>query len=156
MMLSARVSDDGLLKALALLTSPVFGSLSVAASLGGASSEQWRIIETFTYRMIADEIAERGLSLDGLKTACSDVLVVDSPVTHWMFEYDPRPRCPLCCRPHFVDPRDGSTRSCGRNQRTFYPPEWRWTKATAMAAVEGTYWPNHRPRGGEQQPNRPA
>ena len=145
MKLSHHVSDDVLLKALALLTSPVFGALAMAHQLGGAPSEPWLVIGTFTYRQIADEIAERGLSLDGLKTSCSDVLVVDSPVTHWMFEYDPRPRCPLCCRPHFVSPRDGTERSCGRNQRTYYPPEWRWTRATAQAAVEGTYRPAARP-----------
>lgn len=135
------VSDDALLQALALLTSPVWTSLSVAHGLAGAPSDSWHVLETFTPQQIADEVAERGLSLDGLKTACSDVLVIDSPITHWMFRYDPRPRCPLCCRPHFFDARAGELRSCGRNQNTFYPPEWRWTKATAIAAVEGTYKP---------------
>ena len=145
---SHRVGDDTLLKALALLTSPVFGSLSVAHGLAGYPSDEWRVIATFTYRQIADEVAERGLSLDGLKTACTDVLVADSPITHWMFEYDPRPRCSLCCRPHFFDARVGEERSCGRNQKTFYPPEWRWTKATMNAAVEGTYVPPNLNRRG--------
>jgi len=71
---SRRVSDDDLLHALALLTSPVFGSLSVAYGLAGAPSDSWRVLETFTPRQIADEIAERALNLEGLKTACSDVL----------------------------------------------------------------------------------
>lgn len=136
---SRRVSDDALLDACALLVSPVFGSMSVAYGLAGAPSDGWRVLETFTPGQIADEIAERGLSLDGLKAACCDVPVTDSPVTHWMFQYDPRPRCPLCCRPHFFDARAGEERSCGRGQKTFYPPEWRWTKATMKAAVDGTY-----------------
>lgn len=134
-----RVSDEALLGAIAILVSPVFGSLSVAHGLAGAPSDDWRVLETFTPGQIADEVAERGLSLDGLKAACCELLVVDSPVTHWMFQYDPRSRCPLCCRPHFFDARVGEERSCGRNQKTFYPPEWRWTKSTMMAAVEGTY-----------------
>ncbi len=139
MELRSPVSDEALLKAIALLTSPVFGSLSVAHALGGGPSEAWSILETFTPGQIADEIAARGLSLDGVKAACCDVLVVDSPVTHWMFQFDPRPRCPLCCCRHYVDKRTNEPLSCGDTQGFRNPPEWRWTKTTMRAAVEGTY-----------------
>lgn len=127
-------TDAELLKALEILTSPVFGALSMAHALGGrSSSPEWMIIEQHTPRQIVDEIIDRGLSLEGRRATCAQVLVVDTPVFHMILDYDPRPRCPLCCRPHLV--RDGVQLSCGRSARSFNPPTHRWTRTAREAAL---------------------
>jgi hypothetical protein len=125
------VTDAQLLKALEILTSPVFGALSMAHTLGGYPSAEWSILEQHTPRQIVDEIIERDLSLDGRLAACSRVLVIDTPVFHMILDYDPRPRCALCCRRHVP----GREQSCGRAARSFNPPTHRWTRAAQEAAL---------------------
>ncbi len=129
------VTDAQLLKALEILTSPVFGALSMAHGLGGLSSAEWSILEQHTPRQIVDEIIDRGLSLDGRRAACAQVLVVDTPVFHMILDYDPRPRCPLCCRRHYVDKGTGEPLSCGDTQSFRNPPTHRWTRAAREAAL---------------------
>jgi len=131
-----RVSDETLVDALSILTSPVFGSLNMAHALGGCGpSNKWSVLESYTPRQIVDEVIERGIDLDSVKASCSSVMVMDTPVFHNILEYDPRPRCGLCGRPHPVDHKTGSPASCGRAQRLYNPPVWRWTRATAEAAL---------------------
>lgn len=125
------MSNDQLLKALSILTSPVFGALSMAHSLAGYPSAEWSILENLTPRQIVDEIIERSLSIDGLRASCARVLVADTPVLHMILDYDPRPRCRLCCRPHIT----GRDQSCGRAARPFNPPTHRWTRSAREAAL---------------------
>lgn len=130
------VSSVDLVHALEILVSPVFGALSVAHQLGGYPTDPWRILETFTPRQIVDEIIARDLSLDAALCACTKVLVFDSPVFHMILEYDPRPRCGLCGRRHYVDKNNGDPLSCGDTARFRNGPTWRWTRAAREAAVE--------------------
>jgi len=130
-----RVSDETLVEALSILTSPVFGSMSMAHALSGYPSDKWRVLETYTPRQIVDEVIERGIDLDGIRASCSSAMVMDTPVFHNILECDPRPRCGLCGRPHSIDHKTGTIASCGRAQRLNNPPEWRWTRATAEAAL---------------------
>lgn len=129
------VSDAALVEAVALLTSPVFGALSMANALAGYQSETWQVVHTYTPRQIVDEVISRGVDLDGVHASCSRVLVVDTPVFHMILEYDPRPKCGLCGRRHYVDKRTNEPLSCGDTQRFRNPPVWRWTRATQEAAL---------------------
>jgi hypothetical protein len=130
------VTDGQLLKALEILVSPVLGALSMAHALGGqATSPEWMILEQHTPRQIVDEIIERGLSLEGRLATCSRVLVLDTPVMHMILDYDPRPRCSLCCRRHYVDKRTGEPLSCGDAQGFRNPPTHRWTRAARETAL---------------------
>ena len=130
-----RVSDETLMEALSILVSPVFGAMRMAHALAGYPSDRWRVLETFTPRQIVDEVIDRGIVLDGVMASCSSVQVINTPVFHNILEYDPRPRCGLCGRVHYVDKRNGEALSCGDTARFRNLPEWRWTGATAEAAL---------------------
>ena len=73
--------------------------------------------------------------------------MMDTPPFRGAVGYDPRPRCGLCNRRHYIDKRyvderrGGTPLSCGDSQRFRNLPETRWTRWTAEAAVEGTYQP---------------
>lgn len=139
--LAKSVATEHVVEAIAILCSPVFGALNMANALGGAQTDVWRLVRDFTLAQLIDEAAERGAVLDGVHAACCDVPVLDTPPFHGALEYDPRPRCPLCCRPHFK-PNNGEQLSCGnaRTVTSFRPHRlWRWSRATAEAAVDGTY-----------------
>lgn len=129
------VSNAALVEAIALLTSPVWGALCIANALAGMQTEPWQIVNSYTSREIVDEIIERSVSLDDVLAACSSVLVTNTPVFHMILEHDPRPKCGLCDRRHLVDHRTNEVSSCGRAQRLYNPPTWRWTRATQEAAL---------------------
>lgn len=130
-----RVSNETLLKALQILTSPVFGALSMAHALGGYPSDTWRVLETYTPRQIVDEVIARDMELTDVLASCSKVLVMDTPVFHMILEYDSRPRCPLCGRRHYVDKGTGVALSCGATQRFRNLPVWWWTRTAREAAL---------------------
>jgi hypothetical protein len=137
---STPLRDDSLLRAISILCSPVFGALSMAHSLGsvGQMSDEWRALYEHTPRALVEEAIERNLDFTSLKAVCCDVLVIDTPVFHNILMYDPRPKCSLCNRPHWV-PSDGTRLSCGDAARFRRPPEWKWTRQTIEQAVEGKY-----------------
>jgi hypothetical protein len=141
LVLTKPIRSSSLVEAIQIICSPVFGSLNVANAIGGAQTDDWQIIREFTPAEIVDEIINRGLDIGDVKAACCDLLVIDTPVFHNIMEYDPRPRCPLCCRRHVIDKRTGDPLSCGDSQGFRNSPIWRWTRATAEAAVNGTYEP---------------
>lgn len=130
-----RVSDETLVEAIAIITSPVFGALVIANALGGYPNDTWQTIGTYTPRQIVDEIIARGINLDEVLASCSRILVVDTPVFHMILEYDPRPRCPLCERRHYINKSTGEPPSCGDAQRFKNPPNWRWTRGLQEAAL---------------------
>lgn len=147
MVLSKPVRTESVVHAIELACSPIIGSLSMANALGGAQTDEWRLVREFTLVQLIDEAVERGVDLSTLKAACCDVLVMDTPPFRCAVDYDPRPRCVQCNRRHYYDKRyvderrSGVPLSCGDSMRFRNPPEHRWTKATMMAAVEGDYKP---------------
>jgi hypothetical protein len=145
--LAKPVSTDDLIHAIELACSPVLGSLNMANALGGTQTDTWRLVREFTLVQLIDEACERGIDLTTIKAACCDLLVMDTPPFRGAVGYDPRPRCGLCNRRHYVDKRyiderrSGEPLSCGDSQRFRNPPADRWSKPTMIAAVEGTYQP---------------
>lgn len=139
--LAKPVSTSDLVEAIAVACSPVFGAMNMANAIAGAQTDVWRLIREFTLTQLIDDAAERGVDLSAVKAVCCDVLVFDTPPFRDAVDYDPRPRCPLCARRH-LKPRDGTELSCGDAGRFRNPPpNRRWTRSTAEAAVEGTYTP---------------
>lgn len=145
--LSKPVTADDVVKAIELVCSPVFGSLNVVNSLGGMQTDAWRLAREVPLAQLIDEAFEHDIDLTTIKAACCDVLVMDTPPFRHAVGYDPRPRCGLCNRRHYIDKRyiderrGGEPLSCGDSQRfRNHPAQW-WSKSTAMAAVEGTYQP---------------
>ena len=137
LILTSPVSTPDLVSAISLACSPVFGTLDLANALGGpiAQSNAWRAVRTLSLAQLVEEAIARGVDLSEVKAACCSVPVVDTPPFHGAIGYDSRPRCPLCCRRHYVDKRDGSVLSCGDTQGFRNPPTWRWTRESAKAAV---------------------
>jgi hypothetical protein len=136
------VSDEDLVHAIELRCSPVLGALNVANTLGGLETNPWRLVHKFSLVQLIDEAVARDIDLGAVKAACCDVLVVDTPPFRAAIGYDPRPRCHLCNRWHFVRVDRGETeRSCGSSARVPIIRSLGWTRATAEAAVDGTYRP---------------
>jgi len=141
------VSTEDLTHAIELKCSPVIGSLNMANALGGRETTTWRLVREFTLIQLIDEAIERGVDLSILKAACCDVLVMDTPPFRGAVGYDPRPRCGLCNRRHYIDKRyleerrSGEPLSCGDSARFRNLPVTQWTKVTMIAAVEGEYHP---------------
>lgn len=129
-------STESIVAAISLLCSPVFGALNVANALGGARSDTWILAREHELDRLIDEAVRRGADLSEVRAACCDVLVVDTPPFRGAVGYDPRPRCPLCCRRHFKPEM-----SCGDSARFRNHPPWYWTRATVQAAIVGTYQP---------------
>ncbi len=129
------VSNAALVEAIALVTSPVWGALSMANALAGAQTEAWQILHNYPPCEIVDEIIARDISLDGVLAACSRILVTDSPVFHNLLAYDPRPKCLQCGRRHYIDKSTGEPLSCGHTQFFRNPPAWFWTRAAQEAAL---------------------
>lgn len=136
---SKPVTVEDLARAIELACSPVLGALNMANAIGGLQTDAWRLVREFSLVQLIDEAISRDVDLASIKAACCDVPVVDTPPFRAAVGYDPRPRCTLCNRPHFIRVGGETERSCGRNQKTFYPPETRWSRSTAEAAVEGRY-----------------
>lgn len=145
--LAKPVSTDDLVHAIELACSPVLGALNMANALGGSQTDAWRVVREVPLAQAIDEAIERGVDLSALKAACCDVLVIDTPPFRHAVGYDPRPRCGLCNRRHYIDKRyvderrGGEPLSCGDSQRFRNEPARGWTKATQVAAVEGNYQP---------------
>jgi hypothetical protein len=145
--LAKPVSTDALVHAIELACSPVLGALNIANAFGGMVTDSWRLVREFTLAQLIDEAGERDIDLTAVKAACCDILVMDTPPFRHAVGYDPRPRCGLCNRRHFIDKRyvderrGGVPLSCGDSQRFRNMPEKHWTRWTAEAAVEGTYQP---------------
>lgn len=141
------VRTESVIHAIELACSPVLGSLSMANALGGSQTDDWRLVREFPLAQLIDEAVERGVDLSIIKAACCDVLVIDTPPFRGAVGYDPRPRCSLCNRRHYIDKRyvderrGGEPLSCGDSMRFRNAPAHQWTKATMIAAVEGTYQP---------------
>lgn len=132
--LSKPLASSDLCEAIALCCSPVFGALNMMNALGGAQTDAWNAVRTFTLEQLIDEAAQRDLDLSELMAACSQVRVFDTPPFQGALRYDPRPRCVLCNRVHYV-PKSGESLSCGDAARFRNPPQWRWSRAAIEAAV---------------------
>ncbi len=138
LVLSEPLRDDDLLKAIALLCSPVFSALSMANALGGGVTNAWRAVREHSLTALVDEAIDRGLSLDSLKASCCDLLVLDTPPMFGVLNYDPRPKCLGCGKVH-LKRRDGELRSCASVARFSGLPEHQWTRTTIEQALKGRY-----------------
>lgn len=134
LMFTKPLETRDIIEAISLHCSPVLGSLNIANAISGAQTDAWRAVREFSLSQLVDEAVLRGCDLSEVKAACCAVLVYDTPPFHGAVGFDPRRRCALCCRRHFK-PREGDL-SCGDAARFRAPPVWKWTRATAEAAIE--------------------
>lgn len=138
--LTVPVATEDLVRAIELACSPVLGALNMANALGGVETDPWLLVRTYSLAQLIDEAIARDVDLTEVKAACCDLAVTDTPPFRGAIGYDPRPRCALCNRRHAS--YRGTDLSCGDNDRfRNAPKDWRWTRSTAEAAVEGTYTP---------------
>lgn len=137
LVLTKPIASIDLIEAIAIACSPILGALDMCNALGGAQTDVWQIVRTFSLSQLIDEAARRDLDLSAIKAAGCETLVFDTPPFHGAVGYDSRPRCSLCCHRHYK-PSDGSELSCGDAGTFRNRPTWNWTRAARVAAVEGT------------------
>ena len=139
--LAKPVRTEDVIQAIELACSPVLGALSMANAIGGLQTDAWRLVREVSLVALIDEASARDVDLSVVVAACCDVLVMDTPPFRHAVGYDPRPRCVLCHRRHYVDKSTGNALSCGDSQGFRNWPMRHWTKQTMAAAVEGAYKP---------------
>lgn len=127
--------------AISLMCSPVFPAMNMANALGGTQTATWELVRTYTLTQLIDDAVERGADLSATKAACCNLMVYDTPPFRGAIGYDPRPRCVLCGRVHYIDKRNNQALSCGDTERFRNRPSWSWSRTMREAAIDGTYVP---------------